>query len=74
MTPAQCRAARGLIDWTQTRLAETAGVSLSTVRDFETGKRKPLAANIEAMRSAIEAAGVTLLDQDRRGGIGVRLA
>uniref|UniRef100_A0A9E8CP76 Helix-turn-helix domain-containing protein n=1 Tax=Bosea sp. NBC_00436 TaxID=2969620 RepID=A0A9E8CP76_9HYPH len=74
MTPAQCRAARGLIDWTQTRLAEAAGVSLSTVRDFETGKRQPLSANVQAMRAAIEAAGVIFVMPGRSGGGGVRLA
>lgn len=72
MTPAQCRAARGLIDWTQTRLAEAAGISLSTVRDFETGKRRPIRANVLAITSAFEAAGVMLLSEEGTSGAGVR--
>jgi DNA-binding XRE family transcriptional regulator len=35
LSPALCRAARGLLDWTQSDLAEHAAVSRSTVRDFE---------------------------------------
>ncbi len=71
-TPAVSRAARGLLDWSQTDLAEKAGVSLSTVRDFETGKRTPIANNISAMQKAMEAAGVQFISENG-GGAGVRL-
>ena len=39
MTPAQCRAARGLIDWSQVKLAEVAAVAVSTVTSFEQSSR-----------------------------------
>ncbi len=71
-TPAISRAARGLLDWSQTDLAEKAGVSLSTVRDFETGKRTPIANNISAMQKAMEGAGVQFISENG-GGAGVRL-
>jgi ribosome-binding protein aMBF1 (putative translation factor) len=61
LTPAQCRAARGWLDWNQKDLAEKAKVSMSTIRDFESGKRTPIANNVEAMRRAIETAGVQLV-------------
>lgn len=61
LTPAQCRAARGWLDWTQKDLAERARVSLSTVKDFESGKREPMVNNLDAMRRAIDAAGVQLV-------------
>jgi transcriptional regulator with XRE-family HTH domain len=61
LTPAQCRAARGWLDWNQADLAREARVSMSTVRDFESGKRTPIANNLEALRRAIEAAGVQLV-------------
>jgi len=61
MSPEQSRAARGWLGWSQTVLAKRAKVSLSTVRDFELGKRSPIANNISALRGAIEAAGIRLL-------------
>ena len=38
LTPAQCRAARALLDWTQDELAERAEVSRGTIRGFESGQ------------------------------------
>src|SRR5262249_7973016 len=35
LTPSQCRAARGLLDWTQQQLADAARVGVATVRLFE---------------------------------------
>jgi DNA-binding transcriptional regulator YiaG len=61
LTPEQCRAARGWLDWSQDDLAKLAHVSLSTVRDFEKGRRTPIANNLKALRRAIEAAGVQLV-------------
>lgn len=72
MTPAQTRAARGLIDWSQSRLADAAGVSLSTVKDFEAGRRQPVPNNLTAIRAALEAAGVEFIAENG-GGAGVRL-
>lgn len=58
LSPEQCRAARGWLDWSQEDLAVKARVSLSTVRDFEKGRRTPIANNLDALRRAINAAGV----------------
>jgi transcriptional regulator with XRE-family HTH domain len=65
--PNQIRAARGLLDWSQTRLGETAGVSLSTVKDFEAGRRTPTVASIGAILGALEAAGVEFTNGDAPG-------
>ncbi|HEV7305185.1 helix-turn-helix transcriptional regulator [Ensifer sp.] len=74
MTPAQCRAARALVNWTQPHLAEAAGVSPSTLRDFESGKRVPIANNLAAIRTSLESAGVTFLENgDVAPGAGVAL-
>lgn len=70
-SPAQSRAARGLIDWSQTDLASASGVSLSTVRDFETGKRTPISNNLGALQRALEGAGVIFTNG---GEPGVKLA
>lgn len=72
LTAQQCRAARGLLDWTQEDLAERAGVSRSTVRGFENGQHELHRASAVVMRSALEAAGVILIDPDELGP-GVRL-
>lgn len=72
LTPAQCRAARGLIDWTQEDLAEAAGVSRSTVRDFEKGRHDLNRVSAAQIRGALEAAGVILIQADALGP-GVRL-
>jgi transcriptional regulator with XRE-family HTH domain len=72
LSPAVSRAARGLLDWSQTDLAIKAGVSLSTIRDFETGKRTPIANNLAAMQRAMEDAGIQFIPENG-GGAGVRL-
>jgi transcriptional regulator with XRE-family HTH domain len=72
---AQVRAARALIEWSQAKLAETAGVPVSTIDKFETGAPDRFAneAAADKMRTALEAAGVVFLPKDDGGGIGVRL-
>ena len=58
MTPEQSRAARGWLDLSQEELAKAAGVSLSTVRDFEKGRRVPIGATLAAMRRVLEDRGI----------------
>ena len=55
--------------WTQQELAEKAGVGLSTVKTFESGSRKPMAANVMALRLALEAAGMKITDDAVSGPI-----
>jgi transcriptional regulator with XRE-family HTH domain len=72
MTPAQSRAARGLVDWSQSDLGDRSNLSESTVRDFEKGRRIPGPNNLAAMRAALEAEGVLFIDGNGEGP-GVRL-
>jgi transcriptional regulator with XRE-family HTH domain len=72
MTPAQCRAARGLLDWTQQELAARAGVGIVTVRQVEAGTTEPRRATIDVIRRALTSAGVEFIEENG-GGPGVRL-
>ena len=67
MTPEQSRAARGWLDWGQQELADAAGVSLSTVRDFEKGRRTPIGVTLAAMRAALEKAGIAFVEGETLG-------
>lgn len=58
MSPEQVRAARNWLAWTQAELAERSKVGLSTVKDYEGGKRTPIANNLEAIQRALEAGGM----------------
>lgn len=71
MTPAQCRMARSGLSLGVRELAEAAGVSTNTITRFEKGDPlKPR--TIDALRSALEAAGVEFIPENG-GGAGVRL-
>lgn len=72
ITKEQSRAARGLMDWSQSYLAEKANLGESTVRDFEKGRRVPSVNNLAAIRAALEAGGVEFIPENG-GGPGVRL-
>jgi len=72
VTPAQCRAARGLLDWSQQDLASHAGVGIVTVRQVETGETEPRRSTLTVIRQAFERAGVEFIDENG-GGPGVRL-
>jgi ribosome-binding protein aMBF1 (putative translation factor) len=76
LTPEQSRAARAWLDWSQEDLAKRASVSLSTVRDFEKGRRTPIANNLEAIRRVLAEAGVELVfdDAGKASGIAIKHA
>jgi DNA-binding XRE family transcriptional regulator len=72
VTAAQCRAARGLLEWTQQDLADAAGIGIVTVRQLEAGLNEPRRSTLQVVRRALEAAGVEFIDENG-GGAGVRL-
>jgi transcriptional regulator with XRE-family HTH domain len=72
LSPEQCRAARGLLDWTQEELAEQADVSRSTIRDFENGRHHLHPATAAQVVAALEQGGALLIPSDEAGP-GVRL-
>jgi transcriptional regulator with XRE-family HTH domain len=69
---AQCRAARALLDMTQSELAAQARLGLSTVVDFERERREVSSDAVQAIQSALRRAGVEFIEENG-GGPGVRL-
>jgi transcriptional regulator with XRE-family HTH domain len=73
MSPAQCRAARALLAISQDDLAASSGVAKRTIASFESEGRQPYARTLDAMRSALEAAGVVFLPENGNGpGVAIR--
>ncbi len=55
ISPAQCRAARALLNWTRDKLAVKTVVALKTIRGFENERQKPLGVTRAAIKQALEA-------------------
>jgi transcriptional regulator with XRE-family HTH domain len=73
ISAAQSRAARGLVEWSQEQLAVESHLGLSTIRDFEKGRRAPTHNNLLGIKMALESAGVVFVAAGPEGGAGVRL-
>jgi transcriptional regulator with XRE-family HTH domain len=72
ITPAQCRAARGLLGWSQEQLAVKAKVAKATIANFELEKRKPYDRTLDDLATGLESAGVEFIAENG-GGPGVRM-
>jgi predicted transcriptional regulator len=59
ISPAQCRAARAWLNWTQGDLSDRSGVGLSAIRDFEGEVRRTLRSIRAQLERAFEDAGVS---------------
>ena len=69
LTPEASRAARGLLSWSLKDLAEKAGVSFTTISQFENG-RPAYGSTAAKIVAAFEAEGVELVaDDDRTGAV-----
>ncbi len=72
ITRAQIRAARALIGWKQTDLAKAASVSEMSIKNIERGDTDPRVSTLQAIQTALEAAGVIFVPENGEG-VGVRL-
>jgi DNA-binding XRE family transcriptional regulator len=82
VTPSQIRGARALLDWSQEQLAKAAGMSLTTIRDYEKERRgwredekegAGDAGGLAAIRRTLENEGVRFLSSEGDYGPGVRV-
>lgn len=75
----QIRAARALLNWSQSELVEKSGLSLTTIRrmeDDKIGPERSSAGNVATVTKIIEDAGITFLGEGDQvsGGPGVRMS
>ncbi len=72
--PVQIRAARALLGWSQSELAQRAGVGLATLQRLEQSQSilKGNYATILKIQSVLEQAGISFIN-DSPNDIGVRL-
>jgi hypothetical protein len=69
LTPEQCRAARGLVDWSRSDLAAKTKVGLSTIKRFEAAKLNAKGSGLltsplvrATLRRALEDGGVIFFE------------
>ena len=68
ITGSQVRQARVILKLSAQKVADAAGVSLSTVQRFEAGASEPMAIVRRAVREALERAGVEFIE----GGVRIK--
>lgn len=64
LTPAQCRAARALLDWSQPELAQRAGMHVQTISSFESDHGTPTKTTLEKIFLTFESVGIEFLNED----------
>lgn len=64
ISPAQCRAARALLDWSQPELAKLCDMHVQTISNFEQDNGSPTITTLTKIQEVIENAGVELLDNN----------
>lgn len=58
ITPAQCRAARALLNWSQPDLAGRCGVHVQTISNFEQDTGSPTQKTLKMIKQALESSGI----------------
>lgn len=64
ITPAQCRAARGILNWSQPQLAAKCGLHVQTISSFEQDKKIPSKRTLETIASAFDSEGICFAPDD----------
>lgn len=66
ITSAQIRAARGLLNWTQSELADRTGISSTTIGTIEKGDSHPREETAQIIKAVLEDAGISFTEN---GGV-----
>lgn len=67
ITPAQIRAGRGLLKWTQGVLASRAAVSVVTLNMIESDQVAPRTKTLASIRSVLEGEGIRFIGSESEG-------
>ncbi|GAB6845654.1 DNA-binding XRE family transcriptional regulator [Methylorubrum rhodinum] len=67
ITPAQIRAGRGLLKWTQGALASRAAVSVVTLNMIESDQVAPRTRTLASIRSVLEGEGIRFIGSESEG-------
>jgi len=62
--PGQIKAARAILGWSQDDLAAASGLSVTTIRNIESGDMSPRSATTNDIRIAIENAGLEFIEPE----------
>lgn len=73
ISPAQVRAARGWLGWSQADLAKASLVGRKTIAEFEAGTSFPYERTLRDLRVALESAGVSFIFESG-SAVGIRTA
>lgn len=69
ITTAQMRGARGILNWSQSDLAEKTGISATSIGSIENGNSQPRESTLGIIQKAFELSGIEFLGRD---GVRVR--
>jgi transcriptional regulator with XRE-family HTH domain len=67
LSPAQCRAARALLNWSQENLVARSKITKKTIADFERGATQPRPQTLAQLTAAFHAAGIEFLNGNEPG-------
>ncbi len=64
ITPAQCRAARALLNWSQPELAKRCDIHVQTISNFEKESSTPSKTTLEKITNVLESANIQFIEKD----------
>lgn len=74
ISPAQCRAARGLLNLSQRQLADEAGLGLRSVQGFETGTRSLQSLAMGAVERVFAEKGISFISDPYWLGVKIKVS